>query len=359
MLFAALLLSAQPLIADALPFNLAVDNMDIYAENALQRQIDSAALQEAVDIENSLKQSRGLMKRYDIKQTNDYQLKFDIIQNTTLEKTKIGNQLKEYGYRIAENANFLAARKLYLGALSAKLDCELEQLKFDHRQRRFERDKARYQTGNISELDYLLAEQRFLLSEQALQNARVEYDKMYQKLTVHLNGEVEVVAESPRVTPLQDVDYYVALANNRFDVRSPQLQIAMIDLDLPYYDHPKYLNRSDILEDYEALLRDRREYAFTEEQNKYNIEKEIENAYIDIAQTLLDLETLDEKRADVKSRWQQLQDFYVQGMIAEQKLDEISEAYKQIDNAYQLTAVSLNNKRMALAMATSVGPAYE
>ncbi len=358
-LLIVLSLSLQMVGAEALSFYLAVEKMDVYAENALMRQIDSAAVQEAVAIQNDLKQSRGVMKRYNIKQSNDYQLKFDILQNTTLEKTEIGNQLKNYGYRVAENANFLGARKLYLGALSAKLNCELEQLKFEHHKRRFAQDEVRYQSGTISELDYLLAQQIFLLQEQALAKAEVERDKMYEKLKTMLNCDVEVLPEQPRTTPLLDLEHYMAATKYRFDVVGPQLKIKMVDLELPYYDEPKYLRRDDILEDYEALLRDRRQFVLELDQNGFAVKKEIEDAYIDIKQTMLDLETLAKKRTDVKLRWQQLQALYDQGMIAEDKLDEISEAYKEIDNGYQLTVVSLNNKRIALAMATSVGPAYE
>ncbi len=358
-LLTVLLLSLQMVGAEALPFYLAVDQMDVYAENALSRQIDSAALQEAVTSQNDLKQLRGVMKRYNIKQSNNYQLKFDILQNTTLEKTEIGNQLKNYGYRIAENANFLGARKLYLGALSAKLDCELQQLKFDHHKRRFAQDEVRYQSGTISELDFLLAQQKFLLQQQALAAAELEREKMYEKLKAMLNCDVEVLPEQPRLTPLLDLQHYVALTKHRFDLIGPRLKIKMIDLELPYYDEPKYLRRSDILEDYEALSRDRRQFALELDQSGYAVKKEIENAYIDVKQTMLDLDTLDKKRTDVRLRWQQLQELYNQGMIAEDKLDEISEAYKKLDNGYQLMVVGLNNKRIALAMATSVGPAYE
>ncbi len=353
-----LIFTLQGAFADATKFYLAVEGLDVYSVNKLKREVDQLELQTFVAQKSNLKSAKKLIKKYRLGQGIQEELETEMAIANMVEKAKLGNRIKDIGYQVEENATFLAARKLYLGALKAKLDLELAQLVYDNQLEVFNADKVKWQNGTISETDYLKATKQFDKVNNDLELAKIDYNKMYGKLRTLLNGDVELVSEPARLNPLAPLSYYNDLIDHRFEIQRPKLQAQIIDLDLPFYTK-RFLAVPAIKRQYEEMVVDKKSYQLDIEQKRYEIRKEIQQARLEIQQATLEVKTLATKLTDLRARLTQLEVLYDKGAISKQKLNDFKVTVKQLENGYYLKSCDLNNKRIALGMAISAGPAYE
>ncbi len=349
---------AQISFGDAAKFYLAVEGLNVNDVNKLKRELDQMELQSIIMQRGDLKATKKLIKKYKLGQGIEEELQFNIAIANMVEKTKLANRIKELGYQVEENATFLAARKLYLGTLKAKLDLELAQLILDNQLEIFDAEKVKLQNGTISETDYLKSTKQFEQATNDLELAKIEYGKMYDKLRNLLNNDVEIVSEPPRLSTLAPLVYYEQLIDYRFEIQRPKLQNEIIDLDLPFYTK-RFFAVPALKRQYEEMLVDQKSYQLDIEQKRYEIKKEIQLARLEIQQATVEVKALATKLADLKARFVQLQALYDKGVISKQKLNDLKVNIKQLENGYYLKACLLNNKRIALGMAVSVGPAYE
>ncbi len=351
-------LVTQGVFADATKFYLAVEGLNVKATNKLKREIDQLELQTFVVQKSDLKSVKKLIKKYRLGQGIQEELEMEMAIVNLVEKARLGNRIKEIGYQVEENATFLAARKLYLGTLKTKLDLELAQLIYDNQLAAFNADKVKWQNGTISETDYLKATKQFDKVTNDLELAKIDYNKMYGKLRTLLNGDVEVNSEPARLSPLAPLSYYNGLIDHRFEVQLPKLKAEIIDLDLPFYTK-RFLAVPAIKRQYDEMVVDRESYQLDIKQKRYEIKKEIQQARLEIQQAALKVEILATKLTDLRARLTQLEALYDKGIISKQKLNDFKVTVKQLENGYYLKSCDLNNKRIALGMAISAGPAYE
>ncbi len=127
-----LVMLLQTTFAESVYLYEALPNLDIIVENKLKSEMDESDLKSAITIQRNTKQGLDLVELYQIAQTKKSLLRMKIGANTTVEKTKLGNKIKRLGYNLARNSTELAVQKLYLGTVSAKLNQELAQLKYDN-----------------------------------------------------------------------------------------------------------------------------------------------------------------------------------------------------------------------------------
>ncbi len=351
-------LATQVTFADATKFYLAVEGLNVKTTNKLKREVDRMEVQSFITQKNDLEAAEKLIRKYNIGQSIEEELQFDIAIGTMVEKAKLGNRIKDIGYQVEENATFLAARKLYLGTLKAKLDLELAQLIYDNQLVVFNGDKVKWQSGTISETDYLKATKQFDQVANNLALAKIDYDEMYGKLSNLLNSDVEIVNEQPRLSKLAPLSYYQKSIDYRFEIERPRLQAKIIELELPYYSK-RFLAVPAIKRKYKEMLVDNEGYQLDIEQKRYQIKKEIQQARLEIQQDMLQIQSLQTKLTDVQARLMQLQDLYDKGVISQQTLNDFKITVKKLENGYYLKSCALNNKRIALGMAVSAGPAYK
>ncbi len=353
-----LTLATQVAFADAVPFYKAVDGVNVKAVNKLKREVDRMELQSYIKQKNDLKALKKAIRKYKLGQNLESDLEMEIAIVNIVDKARRANRIKEIGYLVEENATFLGARQLYLGALKAKLDLELVQLIYDNQLAVFEGEKTKLSNGTISETDFLTANNHFSQVVNELSIAKINYDEMYGKLRNFLNNDVEIVVEQPRITPLAPLDYYEKSIDYRFEIEQPRLLTEIIDLDLPFYTK-RFLVVPAVKRKYKEMLVDKQGYQLDIERKRYQIKKEIQLALFDIQQDINAINTLSTKLADLRARLTQLQALYDKGVISQQKLADFKVDLKRLENGYYLKSCVINTKRIALGMAASVGPAYE
>lgn len=351
-------LVSQFVMADPLTFGQAALKLDVYETSKLKRDIDNLALQNAVTIQNDVQSSIDLMNDYNIRQSKPEALELKIIANTTLDKTRLGNQIKDMGYLIEENATFLGFRKLYLGAFSAQKTLELEQLKYANQQHIYSAEQVKHDKGMITSLQLKQSEQALIKAENAVKLAQIDFDGIYAKLNNMAHGEVILSAETAKVDAMQPIDYYLNFIDNRFEIKSLVIKNQIKALELPYYEEEYNFTNAQIVEDYDAIKDDIKLNELNIEQQRYAIKKELQQAYIDIEQATNQLSTLKQKLTDIHARYQQMQVLLDKGYISQAELNAFKVNIKQLDNAYQLASISFNTKRLAFTYATSVGPVY-
>ncbi len=349
--------SCQFIVADSLPFYQAVDGLRVYQVNRLKREIDGLALNSAVAQQSDLKAARKLIKKYNLGQGIEEELEFNIAIANLVDKMRLANRIKDMGYAVEQNATFLAARRLYLATLKAKLDCELAQLQYDNRQAQLTGDVVKRDNGMISEIDFALSQSETEQAANDLALAKIEYDRLYGKLKQLLGNDVSIAVEQPRLSELASEDYYYSTIDNRFEIARAQIQIDIVDLDLPFYSD-KYLVVRNIRTKYGALLREKNSYQLEIERQQFLIKKEIQQAMLDVKQSISEIENLQIQLADLRSRLNQMETLYAQGLISRQMRDDFKVNLKRMENGYYLKCCQLNNQRIALGMAVSVGPAY-
>ncbi len=358
LLLAVLLIVSQFSFAEPLKFYAAADGLDVYQVTELKSEVDFLSLQATIAQRDDLMTMRRLVNKYDSGLGLVEGFRTDLAIETMVDKNKLANRIKKIGYNVEQNATFFAARQLYLATLKAKLDAELAQLKYDNALSKKQADEIKWQNGTITENDYLKSSQ---LSQQAandLASANINYDTVYGKLTQLMHNDVVVEAEQPRLSALAPLDYYYGQVDNRFEIRQAELQIEIIDLDLPLYTE-RYLAVPELKREYDALLIDKEGYQLDIEQARYKVKKEVQAAYIDIEQAIVEVEALSLKLSDIRARLAQMETLYQQGVISQQQLADFRINVKQLENGYYLKSCLLNNKRIALQMAVSAGPAYQ
>ncbi len=354
---ALVLLSFQLSFGEALKFYRAADNMSVYQQTALKREIDVLSLQSIMAQQSDIKAGLRLINDYQLGQGIVEEFQTELALTTLLDKAKLANRIKQAGYKVEQNATLLAARQLYLAVLKAKLDTELAQLEYDNAQDIQAAEQIKRQHGIITELDYLRVVNQAAAAGNSLKLAQIEYDKTYGKLVNLLHGDVLIEVEQPRLSALPPVDYYLAQIDNRLEIQQPQLQTEIIDLDLPLYSK-RFLVVRDIRRDREALLLDRERQQLLLDEARHQIKKEVQAAYLSVEQMINEVASLTTKLADLRTRLDQMELLYRQGVVSQQKLNQFKITVKQLENGYYLKACALNTQRLALQMATSVGPAY-
>ncbi len=358
LLVLVVLVISQLSFAEPLKFYAAVEGLAIYQENDLKKEVDFLTLQSIIGQRSDLLAMRQLLSKYKLGEGIVEEFDNNVAIGAMVDKTRLANRIKQMGYDVEQNATFLAARQLYLATLQAKLDAELAQQSYDNALAAQQADEIKRQSGIITENGYLQSVAQCQQAANDLALANINYDRLYGKLANLLHNDVIVEVEQPRLSELPPIEYYYGLIDNRLEVQQPKLQIEIIDLDLPFYTE-RFLAVPELKRDYDALIVDKKGYQLDLEQARYQLKKEIQTAYIDIEQAIVEIETLELKLSDVKARLVQMEALYQQGTVSKQQLDDFKVNVKQLENGYYLKSCALNNQRIALQMAVSVGPAYQ
>ncbi len=343
----------------ALSLGEALQKLPIIEENKLQKELDIRSLQGVIDAQYGASDFLKIDKRYGLGTSEHKRLEMKIAKETSLEKAKLGNKIKKMQYSLAENASVIGVRGLYTAALAAKGEYELSNLHYAVAKNNYVLAVKQLKNGDITEYQY--KEKQIELNQAANVEAlaRIDYESYKQKLSVLLGVDVEIAPEQPRLDPLQSLDYYKAGIGNQITVKAPELQNQIIELDFEFYEDRFLIQNEKIERAYDDLWREYKTNKLAIKAAKLAAEKDIEKAYFDVNNMYLQTKSLQDNLFALDQRLVQMEELYQAGLIAENKLNQLKIQHKQLENAYHLASFSLNTKRQALVMATSVGPSYQ
>lgn len=359
LIFLSLLSICSVSFADTINLSQAIERLPIKAENKLQRQIDLMDMQLAVDVENGNRSYTELIKEYDLADSQESALQRKIASEISVEKTAIGNQMKDLQYNLEENVAQLKLRAAYVAALSAKMDTELKQLHLEAATRDYQLAEVQYQRGDITSADFEVKKIALNNAEIEKRLADVNYKKFREELNAMVGAEVLIAPEAAQTVDLADLDYYKSKAGNNIRVRIPQLKNEMIQLETPFYEN-RYLQKNPrIARANDDLWRD---YDFNKldvKAARLEIEQDIDRAYTDVSATILKVKNLETDLNASKDRLVQMEQLEKSGTISQKRVYDFKIEQKKLENAYLLSAFDLNSKRQALMYSISIGPLYQ
>jgi hypothetical protein len=294
------------------------------------------------------------------------QMQMRLLKEFVPEQVKYAWELRKISGKVTENALANTADNLFIGLYSAHQNVLLAEKSLELAKKAYLREKARYDSGLITELDL---ESCFLDLREA-ENALVKSERNYENIHRQFNMLAGLPVDyrfkligtpwtnKNRISISEDEAVASALAN-RMEIWDLERQIRLIMQQMEIYRH-KDVHRyhQNTKKDYEKATERMEELKLKLSETKYNIEKEIRQAYKDLEISYLDMEISKERLLKQKKQLDTITDQYNSGLVPASVMEQMEMSISQLEFAANMSMITVLNKSDKFFRAISTGPGY-
>jgi len=304
----------------------------------------------------------------------DYLYAFDDYTKMIMTKQKelLPEQMKnawdsaQNNIEITQNKLTVSLRDLFLSLSNTYNDVKIKQQKFDNAEKIWEINKGKFAKGMLSgedaeqsDYDYSKAKVELSAALRNKENSLRSFNSFLGVQTDKAYTDIEY-KETVNDTKLSTVDFYVNRAlENRQEIKSIQKDIELNQHQI------SILEKNQVYLIYAAANKEHSDVLFNIEtlktklsNSKYVIEKEIKNAYIDVAKQTGNIKSSKNILDTQKRNLQKVTTQFQKGLITSATVEQLQISINEAENAYESAIFSYNTKIMKLLNASGLGPAY-
>lgn len=294
------------------------------------------------------------------------QMQMRMLKEFIPEQMKYVWEMKLKAVSATENALANTADSLFSGLYASYQNRLLAEKSLEIARKAYEREKARYDNGQITKLDLEGAYLNIETAENAISKAERDFDNIHRQFNslagLPLDYRFELIGtpwvSGIKITITEEQALEDAM-NNRLELWSLRRQMELIELQMEIYRHKDvYKNDKDTKENYQKALEDLDELRLNLEEKEYNIKKEIRQAYQDLKMAFTDLEISKINLARQKNKLDTVYAQYNSGLIPVSIVEQLEYAVSQLEFAVNMNVITILNKQDKFNRAISVGSGY-
>lgn len=282
------------------------------------------------------------------------------------EQMKYVWEIKKKSLEVSRNSLANTANNLFSGLYSSYHSRLLAEKSLEMAKKAFEREKVRYDSGQITGMDLEEARLNIIAAENALSKAERDFDNIHRQFNslagLPLDYRYELVVMPVTSSLTISITEEQALADameNRLELWDLRRQIELIETRMEIYRHKDvYKYDRDTRENYQEALEKIDELTLNLKEKEYVIQKEIKQAYQDLKISYMDLELSKLNLAKQKNRLETLYTQYNSGLIPASVVEQMEQAVRQLEFAVNMNVISILNKQDRFNRAISIGPGY-
>jgi len=354
-------------------WEIAVDKMDrtntsllnmADSELMAKRQYEAALISKTIDTDGISLSIMG--QGYFIEYDSSVKLYMTLRKELYPEQMKYSWETAKDNREMTRNSMIISLRGLYLGLYTSSNDLKLKQKEYELAQAIHKQNTIKSEKGMItdveleeSQYDLLTAKTAVKTAERNLENALCsfnafigeDFDKRYDKI---------IYNEKYDTSRLKNLDYYSSKALvKRMEVVSLKKQIKLMELNKDIIERIPYcLNSSDIKKNYDELTEDIEYEKIKLKQAQIEVERNINEAYLDVEEAEKNLISLGKILDLQKSNLIKLKKQYEKGLVSKVSVDQAQLTFEELENNYNAALYDYNTKIMKLEYAAGIGPAY-
>lgn len=305
-------------------------------------------------------------EKHYIKFEQETQMNLTLQKELYPEQMKLSWEMTRDNGTIARNNIMLGLRNLYLGLYNADNNRKLIQKKYELAQNIYKQNMIRHERGMISDIDLTEAEYDFLEAKMAVDASERNYENMLRSFNSYIGVSPETEYNSilydeqfdeSRLKPCEE--YVKKALAIRLDISGKEKQLSLLRRQKAIMDrYPKMLSIPTVREDYDDILLQIDILILDLESVKFNIAKEIEEAYVEVDGAKKNVVNMKSMLDIQKSSLDNMEKRYQSGMISKNMLDQAQISYDEMENNYKALLFDYNTKLMKLEYASGIGPGY-
>ncbi len=294
------------------------------------------------------------------------QMQLKLMKEFVPESMKFAYEVKQKTVEVTENAMANTADNLFAGLYSTYHSIRLAEKSLELAQNNARREQERFNNGMITELELESALLEVKASEDAVTKAKRNYDNMHRQFNGLANMPLDFrfdLIGTPWThdyeIPITQEQAIESALQNRLEIWSTMRQIELIEFRMEIYRHRNvYKFHQQTIKDYEAAQDNLDELKITLSQQKYDIEKEIRQAYQELKKSYNDLELAKLNLAKQRNLLSTTRTQYESGLVPESIIEQLELAIEQLEFAVDISLINVLNKQDQLYRAISIGPGY-
>jgi len=296
----------------------------------------------------------------------DEQMQMRLLKEFMPEQMKYVWEIKQKAVEVTKNALANAANDLYYGLYASYNSRLLAEKALETAKKTFEREKARYDNGQITGMDLEGVRLNVKAAENALSKAKRDFDNVHRQfnslagLPIDYRFELVVMPlVSGNTLTITEEQALASAMENRMELWDLRRQMELIEKQMEIYRHKDvYKYHNDTKENYRKAEEKLDELRLNLEEKEYAIQKEIRQAYQDLKISFMALEI---SKANLERQKKKLETLYTQynsGLIPVSIIEQLEQAISQLEFAVNMNIVSISNKQDKFNRAISAGPGY-
>jgi len=282
------------------------------------------------------------------------------------EQMKYSWEMAKGSREMTRNSMITGMRGLYLGLYTSDNDLKLKQKRYDLTVTIHNQNKLKYEKGIITALELEESEYSVLSAKMAVKAAERNLENVLRSLNAFIGEDINekydsiIYNEKYDASRLKSLDFYVGKAlETRMEVVSVKRQIELMELNKDIMERNPYsLYASDVKKTYEKLIEDIDYEKIKLEQALIEVEKNINDAYLDVVDTQKNLTSIEKKLKIQKSNLKKVKLRYEAGLISRFIYDQEQLNLEEYENSYKAALFDYNTRLMKLEFAAGIGPAY-
>lgn len=297
----------------------------------------------------------------------------DVQYSLARQKQIIPDQAKYYwtlmgwNRESAQNAMVNGLWGLYIGLENTQLNLDLQQKKLDLAQKVNGADKKKLNQGMITQTDMETSDYNLLAAQYNLKTAQRAKDNMARSMNNLLGkpvgspiGKLDLAGQVGDIK-MESVDYYIKSADNhRMELLDLQNQISMKQNEISVIeDYMIYKNNNIYIQsDYDTANNTLNSLKVQLEKKRFDIEKEIKSAFVDVINSGRDLISLKNTLDVQENSLSKSKNQYSAGLISAITLEQAEVGVQQLENGYKVASLNYQSKYVKLQAASGIGPSY-
>lgn len=294
------------------------------------------------------------------------QMQMRLMKEFLPEQYKYIWEIRKISSKVTENSMANTADNLFLGLYSAFWNVRLSEKSYETAKKAYKREKMRYDSGLITKLDL---EGHFLDLKEA-ENALVKQKRNYENVHRQFNmlaglpldyrfDQIGTPWSNENKIPISEDEAVARALENRMEIWDLDRQLRLIMQRIEIYQHKDvYRYHQSTKDNYEDALEQMEQLKVKLSEAKYNIEKEIRQAYKELEIGYLDLKISRERLIKQKKQLETIKDQYNSGLIPASVIEQMEKSINQLEFAVNMSLISVLNKSDKFYRAISVGPGY-
>lgn len=296
----------------------------------------------------------------------DMQMQMRLQKEFIPEQYKYIWEIRKISGKVTENSLANTADNLFSMLYGAYQNVLLSEKSYEIAKRVFQREKMRYDSGLITEIDLKSCSLDLEEAENALVKSKRNYENAHRQFNMLAGLSVDYRFDligtpwtnNNKITISEDEAVARAL-ENRMEIWDLKRQIELIIQQIEIYRHKDVnKNHQKIKENFEKLVERMEELKLNLSEAKYNIEKEIRQAYKDLEIGYLELEISKERLLKQKNQLDTITDKYNSGLIPASVIEQMEMAVNQLELSVNMSMITVLNESDRFYRAISAGPGY-
>ena len=283
------------------------------------------------------------------------------------EQMKLNWEMSDDIYRITRNRMITGLRGMFLSLYSSSKNQDIKMRRYELQKQIHEQNKLKFEKGMISKTDLEESEYNLLAAKAASDSSKRNLENAMRNFNNYVGIDPDIVFEKIVLNEkyeekrLRNLDYYLERAvTQRHDVILKKKQLALLELKKDIMERfPMNMNVVSIREEYEDLMNEIGELQARIEIERFNIEKDLKEAYLQTIDTGRKEMELKKKKDLQRNRLEKTYEMYEKGLITKTTVDQMQLGYEELELSYLSILFDYNTKLMRLENAAGLGPAYQ